>query len=384
MSGIINNILMNREEHMEYRIYKETDFNISNWTGGTTRQLAIFPKESKYLERNFVWRLSSATCDLEETTFSKLPDYDRVLMVLSGDVVLAHQDVRVARLHALEQDRFDGAYVTKSFGKITDYNLMVRKGNEGFLDVITAQEQSKPLGRESYPSYERYTTALYCTEGFATVTVGTETLMVTAGQQLVINDENRNLADISVMGDGTLIRAQIFYDYHPEEMAATVIPREKVSFDDFRTCIYLSNVQFRGAKYFVKSLRKQWFDEELSRAIKKLEQFYIPFIVTILGFCGVIGLGYGRFDTLQWVLAVVGWFIADIFLVSPLLYLLVVPKPARKHIKDIAKLTPYEQKVREKELATNERMDKLMKRYKTAGMQRYDKDGNAYMLEKDD
>ena len=76
---------------MEYKIYKETDFITSKWTGGTTRQLAIFPQESKYLERNFVWRLSSATCDLEETTFSKLPDYDRVLMVLSGDVVLAHQ-----------------------------------------------------------------------------------------------------------------------------------------------------------------------------------------------------------------------------------------------------------------------------------------------------
>lgn len=369
---------------MEYKIYKETDFITSKWTGGTTRQLAIFPQESKYLERNFVWRLSSATCDLEETTFSKLPDYDRVLMVLSGDVVLAHQDVRVARLHALEQDRFDGAYTTKSFGKITDYNLMVKKGNEGFLDVITAEEQSKPLERESCPFYECCTTALYCTEGFAAVTIGKETLMVTAGQQLVINDENRNPAGISVMGEATLIRAQIFYDYHPEEMAATVIPRERVSFDDFKTCIYLANVQFRGAKYIIKPLKRQWFDEELSKAIKKLERFYIPFIITISGFCGVLGFGYGSFSTLQWVLALVGWFLADIFLVSPLLYLMVTPKPVRKHIKDISKLTPYEQKVREKELATNERMDKLMKKYKTTGMQRYDKNGNAYMIEKDD
>ncbi|WP_338547119.1 HutD family protein [Emergencia sp. JLR.KK010] len=370
---------------MEYKIYKETDFNKSNWTGGTTTQLAIFPQESRYLERNFIWRLSSATCDLEETTFSKLADYDRVLMVLSGNAVLAHQDVRVARLQPFEQDRFDGAYTTKSFGKITDYNLMVKKGNEGFLDVIMAEEQSKPLDRDSYPSFERYTTALYCTEGFAAVTVCGETLMLTVGQQLVINDENRNPAEVSVMGDGTLIRAQIFYDYHPEEMAATVIPRERVSFDDFKTCIYLSNVQFRGAKYIIKSLKNQWFDEELSKAIRKLEQFYIPFIITTLGFCAILGIGYNRFDTvLQWVLALVGWFLADILLVSPLLYLMVVPKPARKHIKDVANLTPYEKRVRERELSTNERMDKLMKRYKTAGMQRYDKNGNAYMIEKDD
>ena len=33
--------------------------------------------------------------------------------------------------------------------------------------------------------------------------------------------------------------AQIFYDYHPEELGPVVIPREKVSFDDFEpVCIW--------------------------------------------------------------------------------------------------------------------------------------------------
>ena len=97
---------------MDIRVYKETDFHTSKWTGGTTTELAIFPQTSKYLERNFIWRLSTAVCELEETTFSKLPDFDRVLMVLEGDVVLAHQDVRAIRLGELEQDSFDGAYHT--------------------------------------------------------------------------------------------------------------------------------------------------------------------------------------------------------------------------------------------------------------------------------
>ncbi len=369
---------------MEYKIYKENDFNRSKWTGGTTTQLGIFPDTAQYLERNFIWRLSSATCEQEETTFSKLPDYDRVLMVLSGSAVLAHQDVRVARLQPFEQDRFDGAYMTKSFGKITDYNLMVRKGNEGFLDVITACEQSKRLEREDYPQYENFTTALYCTEGFATVTICGKTLMLTAGQQLVINDENRSPSDISIMGEGTLIRAQIFFNYDAGELGATIIPKEKVSFDDFKTCIYLANVQFRGAKYIIRRLQNQWFDEELSRGIRKLERIYLPFIITVAGFCTILGIGYGSFTTLQWVLALVGWLFADIFLVSPLLYLLVVPKPTRKHIKNIDELTPYEQKVRERELSTNERMDRLMKKYRTTGRHRYDKQGNAYMIEKDD
>ena len=113
---------------MEYKLYRESDFRVSNWTGGKTKQLAIFPESASYLERNFLWRLSTATCEKEESLFSRLPDFDRVLMVLEGSVVLAHQDVRVARLQELEQDRFDGAYTTKSFGRITDYNLMVAKG----------------------------------------------------------------------------------------------------------------------------------------------------------------------------------------------------------------------------------------------------------------
>ncbi len=112
---------------MEYKIYKEDDFRVSNWMGGKTTQLAIFPETAKYLERNFIWRLSSATCEKEESDFSKLAEFDRVLMVLQGDVVLAHQDVRVARLGELEQDSFDGGYSTKSFGKITDYNLILAK-----------------------------------------------------------------------------------------------------------------------------------------------------------------------------------------------------------------------------------------------------------------
>ena len=74
---------------------------------------------------------------------------------------------------------------------------------------------------------------------------------------------------------------------------------------------------------------------------------------------------------------VVGWFLIDIFLISPSLYLAVVPKPVRKHIKDINNLTPYEQRVLEKQLATNERLEKLLKKYKNSGRYQYDEDGNS-------
>ncbi len=361
---------------MEYKLYKEEDFSVSKWTGGTTRQLAIFPADGNYLERRFIWRLSTATCEQEESTFSKLPDFDRVLMVLSGSVVLAHQDVRVARLSELEQDRFDGAYRTKSFGKITDYNLMVAKGNKGFLDALSLTPESCHLTFDEDCAYDRKTAAFFCREGFAAVSIGEETVMMSPGQQLVINGTADEIFDISVMGEGHLIRAQIFYNYHPEEIGPTVIPSEKATFDDFKACIYLANIQFRGAKFIFRNLKNQWFDEELTKAIGKLEKIYLPFFVGVLGLCIAAGLALTRGNEMTGLIAAVIWLIFDIFVVSPLMYFAVVPKPVRKHIKDIHSLTPYEQGVREKQLGTNERMEKLLGKYKNSGKYLYDKDGN--------
>ena len=113
---------------MKTYLFKEEDYNTSRWTGGQTKELAIYPAESKYLDRNFIWRLSSATVETEESDFSKLPDYDRVLMVLEGEVVLSYEGQRVARLKELEQDRFDGVWKTKSFGKITDFTISPKSG----------------------------------------------------------------------------------------------------------------------------------------------------------------------------------------------------------------------------------------------------------------
>lgn len=361
---------------MDYRIYKEDDFSVSSWTGGKTRQLAIFPENSNYLERNFLWRLSSATCEMEESNFSKLPDYDRVLVVLEGKVVLAHDGVRVARLNPLEQDRFDGGYKTKSFGKITDYNLMVAKGNQGFVDVITLSEESTTPELEKYPEYGLHSQCYYCVDGFATISAGGETLMLSQGQQLVVNYTKEEQAKISIMGEGNVIRCQIFYDYEQGDLGPVVVPAEKATFDDFKACAFIANTQFRGAKFIFKSLKTRWFDEALSGAIKKIERLYLPYFVFLIGLMIIALFGVDKFSVVHWIISLTAWLLIDMFVVSPAMYMAVVPKPVRKHIKDVNNLTPYEQKVFEKEMGTNERLERLMKKYKYSGKEVYDKEGN--------
>ena len=69
---------------MKKRIYGKEQFNIGKWSGGETSEYAIYPESAKYIDRDFIWRLSSASVDVEESVFTKLPDYDRILMVLEG------------------------------------------------------------------------------------------------------------------------------------------------------------------------------------------------------------------------------------------------------------------------------------------------------------
>lgn len=356
----------------------ENDYRTSDWSGGKTTQLAIFPQDSQYLERDFLWRISSATVDTEESDFSKLPDYDRVLMVLKGEVILNYQGQRTVKLKELEQDSFDGGWKTVSYGKITDFNLMVRKGSEGHLDIIRP-ESDRCDYRGTFETSKTFTThTLYCKEGYALVSTrnfcdgkspndGIEE-MVKPGELLVLEFSPEEEVRYSVIGEGTLIRAQIFFDDEEGRFQREVIPEEKGTFDDFKQCVFLANTQFRGSQRIFKKLKEVWYDEKLQNAIDRIEGKYITFIGFTVGLFAILMLSaVGTIGNKGIILLILGWFLAECLLVSPLIYYFFVPKPVRKHIKKVEDLTPYERRVRMERMDRNERLEKVMKRYKNSG-----------------
>ena len=170
------------------------------------------------------------------------------------------------------------------------------------------------------------------------------------------------------MGEGTVIRAQIFQDGMEGEVGPEIIPEEKATFDDFKQCIFLANTQFRGAKHIIKKLKTVWYDEALSAGIKKVEKFYLTSLVFILG---VLALGITavnlELSAGMTTAMIIAWIIADCLIISPLIYMPFMPKPIRKHIKDVNNLTPYEQRVRDAELGVNEAVEKVLKKYKNSG-----------------
>ncbi|MGH4122380.1 MAG: HutD/Ves family protein [Clostridium sp.] len=118
-------------------VIKKNQHKTSEWSGGTTTQLYIYPENSQYDQRNFKWRLSSAKVQVESSTFTSLQGISRLIMVLEGELHLKHKDHHNATLKALQQDSFSGDWITTSFGRVTDFNLMLAQGYKGKLEAIS-------------------------------------------------------------------------------------------------------------------------------------------------------------------------------------------------------------------------------------------------------
>jgi len=120
-----------------HKLIPKTAQKTSAWSGGTTTELAIYPEGSSYAARNFQWRLSTAVVTAAESTFTALPDWHRLLMVLAGSMQLTHAGHHQVTLRPYEQDSFSGSWSTQCVGTGQDFNLMLAAGWQGFLEAIS-------------------------------------------------------------------------------------------------------------------------------------------------------------------------------------------------------------------------------------------------------
>lgn len=119
-------------------------FSTNAWANGTTTELVKFPPESDFLKRDFIFRISTATVEAEQSTFSDFIGLTRILMVLEGSMTLIHEGRYQKHLNPYEQDTFDGSWATKSIGKVRDFNLMCNAqamGSTRAFKMEKSQEQ---------------------------------------------------------------------------------------------------------------------------------------------------------------------------------------------------------------------------------------------------
>lgn len=119
------------------KLIRKSEQHVNTWSGGTTRQLYIYPEGSTYADRNFDLRISTATVETETSVFTSLPGYARVLMVLEGELKLEHTGQHTAQLQKFDADRFMGDWQTTSYGMATDFNVI---STAGYKTAVQSQK----------------------------------------------------------------------------------------------------------------------------------------------------------------------------------------------------------------------------------------------------
>ena len=118
-------------------------FSPKAWANGTTTELVKFPSESDFLKRDFIFRISTATVEVEESTFSDFSGLTRILMVLEGSMTLIHEGRYQKHLNPYDQDTFDGSWATRSIGKVRDFNLICNAQAVGSTRAFTMEESQQ-------------------------------------------------------------------------------------------------------------------------------------------------------------------------------------------------------------------------------------------------
>lgn len=183
------------------KIIRKEEVLTTEWSGGTTSQLAISPEGAVYADRDFAWRLSSAEVNDEKSTFTPLPDYHRFLTIRKGELRLRHDGGDWYTIGEGDVAEFDGGSLTESEGKVTDYNLMVRKGSvEGSLDTEFLEDgESAVLAAAK----EAGTTSIYLSRGGSVkVSCGCKEAAELCEGDLLIFEEGEFADDLTVTASG--------------------------------------------------------------------------------------------------------------------------------------------------------------------------------------
>lgn len=119
------------------------NFKTTNWSGGKTTELFIYPKGSTFKEGSFDFRLSTASVEVDESVFTELPNVQRSLMVLDGEIELTHLNQHKKVLKKFDSDYFDGGWTTYSKGKCIDFNLMTKGKVKGTLNAVILSKKTE-------------------------------------------------------------------------------------------------------------------------------------------------------------------------------------------------------------------------------------------------
>lgn len=175
---------------MKFTKSSAKDRAIAQWAGGTTTQLAIFPASAEFTKYNFLFRISTATVEVPESTFTFMPGVKRHLMILDGELEIDHKGRYRKQLPKFGYDVFDGEWPTTAKGMVTDFNLLLRDKSNGKLQAIGLRER----GEETMVFRTKTScTGYYMLEGSMRIIAGTHSAELKKGDFLLCEHENEEV-----------------------------------------------------------------------------------------------------------------------------------------------------------------------------------------------
>jgi len=205
---------------MEYniKIIKVDKFKLSNWSGGTTTEMFIYPENSKYTEKNFKWRISSATIDSDVSNFTNLPGISRELMVIQGSTTLEHANHYSVDLKPFDKDSFKGEWTTKSYGSVVDFNLMTTDGCIGKINclVIESRKQFKLSFKVNNNQYKKQMKYYYSPQQDFLMVANNQNYLVNKKELVCITkSEKSDLSEVYILNstseDKKIIETIVYY-----------------------------------------------------------------------------------------------------------------------------------------------------------------------------
>ena len=164
-------------------LLRANDFQVSDWSGGKTKQLYLSPPTGHYGKRDFDYRLSTATVELAESQFSDLSGFHRILMSLDHTLHL-HNASRQAEtvLAPFTPYFFEGSDSITSRGTCTDFNLIYSDHYQGQMIAVSNKQE---LSRDDEIQF------IYALEELTATGTNLPALNLKAEQLLIVEKETQ-------------------------------------------------------------------------------------------------------------------------------------------------------------------------------------------------
>ncbi len=192
---------------MKTTILTPNHFQTSQWSGGSTTQLYIFPPNATYAARNFELRISTAKVEAEESTFTALPGIDRKLMILEGAITITHEGQYSRHLKPFEVDEFSGDWKTTAIGTCTDFNVMTTGKQQSELYHIAKEASSSYTLKPKTACKNLF---LYTTSGTIHLQLVDENYVLETGNLMVIENDYVSSIYINSANDFGLVVLEMY------------------------------------------------------------------------------------------------------------------------------------------------------------------------------